>query len=121
MIHHVTRFFAGLSLLFVLGCATHDARPKEYLVSHILSPTQETANLALARLNAGATFEQVAREESADKGTKYNGGRIAHWTDANQWTVNFAAEVKRLKVGQVSAQPVRTEFGWHIVRVDAIR
>lgn len=117
----ILRFLAGICVLCLLGCTTPQSKPKQYLVSHILVPTQEAANVVLHKLDAGFAFERVAMEHSIDSGTKYIGGRIAHWTDANDWSANFAAEVKRLQVGQVSQKPINTEFGWHIVRVDAIR
>jgi len=111
-----------LSFLFavvvLVGCAS---RPTEYLVSHIMCSTEQAADQALGRIRAGESFEQVARGVSVDPGTKSKGGRISQWTTADSWSPNFAAEVKRLKVGQISEKPVKTEFGWHVVRVDAIR
>jgi peptidyl-prolyl cis-trans isomerase C len=110
-----------LITVILLGCASTAPKPKEYQVSHIMCASESAANQALVRLQAGEPFEQVAREVSTDPGTRTKGGRITFWTPADSWSANFAAEVKRLKVGQTSDRPVKTEFGWHIVRVDATR
>ena len=117
------KFFLSivLSVLVLAGCATSTAKPHEYIASHIMCPTESDAKQALARIRAGESFESIAREVSLDPGTRGKGGRIAYWTKADSWSQNFAAEVKRLNVGEVSSTPVKTEFGWHIVRVDAVR
>jgi len=112
---------AGLVPLVLLPAACATAPPPQYQVSHILCATEADAWQALRRVQAGEAFEKVAAEVSLDTGTRARGGRIVHWTAADDWTPAFAAEVKRLRVGEVSARPVKTEFGWHLLRVDAIR
>ena len=106
------------SLLVLLGCAT---RPPEYLVSHIMCTSESEASRAIARIRAGEPFERVAEAMSQDPGTRAKGGKIERWTKADDWTANFRTEVRQLKVGEVSDRPVKTEFGWHVVRVDAVR
>lgn len=115
----VLAFLFGLALL--AGCASTAPQPKQYLVSHIMCATEQDANQALARLRTGESFEQVAEKVSIDPGTRREGGKIGRWTTADAWSANFADEVRKLGVGQTSAKPIRTEFGWHIVRVDAVR
>lgn len=110
-----------LALIFFSGCTSAQEKPKEYLVSHVMCATEEEAIQALKKIRAGETFEKVAAEVSMDPGTKNKGGKITFWMPANSWSKNFANEVNRLNVGEISSSPVHTEFGWHIVRVDAIR
>lgn len=109
-----------LSLFILTACASTDTKPKQYLISHIMCATEHEANQARLRVLAGEPFEDVAKTMSTDPGTKNKGGRIAQWSAAGAFSANFANEVKQLNIGQISAKPVKTEFGWHVVRVDAI-
>lgn len=95
--------------------------PREYQVSHILLANEATAQRAVQRLKNGEAFEIVAAEMSLDTGTKTHGGKISRWTKAKDFSENFAREVQNLNLNQFSTTPVKTEFGWHLIRVDAIR
>lgn len=110
--------FSFICFLFLFGCAT---TPKEYLVSHILTSTEQEAQVALNRIRAGESFESVAKEVSKDPGSKYKGGLINYWTNTNSWVPKFAMEVQKLGVGQISEAPFQTEYGWHIVKINGIR
>ena len=68
-----------------------------------------------------AKFEDVARKESADSGSGAQGGDLG-WVkrDASGFTPAFAAAMRRLAPGELS-QPVPTEFGYHVIRVDAVK
>jgi parvulin-like peptidyl-prolyl isomerase len=115
----MNKLLSLLAFLLLVGCVAN--KPPEYLVSHIMCSTEADAARALIRLRKGESFEQIAADMSSDPGTRSKGGSIAHWTKADDFTSAFATEVKRLKIHEVSATPVRTEFGWHIVRVNAVR
>jgi peptidyl-prolyl cis-trans isomerase C len=120
----VKPWLPALGLALMAACVapvTPVARPREYLVSHILCATEPEAQRALDRIRAGEPFEQVARSVSLDPTVRTNGGRLPYWTEADSYTATFAAEVKRLKAGELSARPTRSEFGWSIVRVDEVR
>lgn len=110
--------FSFICFLFLFGCAT---TPKEYLVSHILTSTEQEAQVALNRIHAGESFESVAKEVSKDPGSKYRGGQLKYWTTANSFVPRFATELEQLGVGQISTAPFQTEYGWHIVKINGIR
>lgn len=120
------KLFALLCCLCLLvACATPappapQTKPREYLTSHILCHTQAEAQQALDRIRAGERFEVVAREVSLDMGSRKTGGQIG-WGKPTMYVPQYADEIVRLKVGEMSSQPVHSIFGWHIVRVDAVR
>ena len=92
----------------------------EYLVSHIMCATEAQAQAALDRIHAGESFETVAKQVSQDPSSGAQGGHLG-WSQADSFVPAFRDEILRLQVGQMSAHPIRTPFGWHIVRVEAMR
>jgi foldase protein PrsA len=99
-------------------------------VSHILialtledgtKRTQEDAlkraNEVISKLNAGEKFEELAKQYSDDPGSKTNGGQYES-TNVNSWVAEFKQAVIDLPINKVSA-PVLSQFGYHIIRVDA--
>jgi peptidyl-prolyl cis-trans isomerase SurA len=104
----------------------------EINASHILVRCDENANPAdtLAafkkitalkkRLDKGENFEKVARENSEDPSAKTNDGNIG-WFTVFGTIYPFETAVYSLKPGEVSAMPVRTEFGYHLVKVNSVR
>ncbi len=75
-------------------------------------------NDVLARINAGESFEELAREFSDDGGTANNGGLFGALT-RTQFPGELGAAIFALDEGQVDG-PIRTDFGFHIVRLDRI-
>ncbi len=110
----------------------YERSQSEINASHILVRCDENANPAdtLAafkkitalkkRLDKGESFEKVARENSEDPSAKTNDGNIG-WFTVFGTIYPFETTVYSLKPGEVSAMPVRTEFGYHLVKVNAIR
>ena len=90
---------------------------KEYKVSHILVATEDEAVLVLAELRKGASFDEIAAQNSADDRSKYRGGEL-DWAPAERYVPQFRDALKTLEKGQMTEVPVRTEFGWHLIRVD---
>ncbi len=106
--------------------AYYDANPQEFQkpetrqVSHILVSTEEEALQVKARLEAGEDFATVAREVSIDEGTKDQGGSLGEVPTENSGFVpEFENAMKQLQVGQIS-DPVQTQYGYHIILVEAI-
>ncbi len=105
----------------------YDHLKKEIDASHILvrvsSPdTTEAWDKIMEVRNkilAGASFEEMARAVSDDPSAKNNGGHIGFFT-AFQMVYPFEEAAYRLKPGEIS-MPVRTRFGYHLIRVDSIR
>ena len=91
----------------------------EYHASHILVPTKEKAVLLIKKIKGGAKFEDVAKAEFTDN-SKANGGDLGWFTTARM-VKPFGDAVKALKKGEVTPEPVQTQYGWHIIRLDDTR
>src|SRR5450631_824191 len=85
----------------------------EYHASHILVPTKEKAVLLIKKIKGGAKFEDVAKTESTDN-SKANGGDLGWFTTAKM-VKPFGDAVKGLKKGDMTTEPVQTQYGWHII------
>jgi peptidyl-prolyl cis-trans isomerase C len=84
---------------------------------HILLPTEAEAKAALARIKNGEDFAKVATELSKDPGGE--GGDLG-WFTKDRMVPEFAEAAFKLEPGQVS-EPVKTQFGWHIIKVEGKR
>jgi peptidyl-prolyl cis-trans isomerase C len=93
---------------------------KEYKARHILVDSESGAQQVIAALDKGTPFEQVAKDKSIDKPTAEKGGEIG-WISAEQFPPALRDVVVDLKKGTYSKKPVKTDFGWHVVRVDDVR
>ena len=87
----------------------------EYRASHILVPTKEKADQLIKKLKGGAKFEDVAKAESTDN-SKANGGDLGWFTTARM-VKPFGDAVKSLKKGDITTDPVQTQYGWHIIKL----
>ena len=92
----------------------------EYKVSHILVDKEDDAKAIIADLNKGGDFAKIAKEKSKDPGSKDNGGDL-DWGPSARYVKPFADAVQSQPKGKVSATPVKTDFGYHIIRVDDVR
>ena len=88
---------------------------EEVHAHHILVPTEDEAKAILAELKKGAEFEKLAKEKSKDPGAA-SGGDLGYFTK-DQMVPEFAEVAFKLDKGQLS-DPVKTQFGWHVIRVD---
>jgi peptidyl-prolyl cis-trans isomerase C len=91
----------------------------EYNASHILVKTQEEADDIIKQLQAGAKFEDLAREKSQDPGSGAAGGKLG-WFGKGMMVKPFEDAVVAAKVGEVTG-PVQTQFGWHIILLNETR
>ena len=89
--------------------------------SEILTDEQTREKLVglRARIEAGESFAALAREYSEDIGSAQEGGDLG-WTTPGQMVPEFEQMMKATAVGEISA-PVRTQFGWHIIKVEGRR
>ncbi len=87
----------------------------EYHAEHILVPTKDKADQLIKKIKAGAKFEDVAKAESTDN-SKANGGDLGWFTLAHM-VKPFGDAVKALKKGEMTQEPVQTQFGWHIIKL----
>lgn len=93
---------------------------KEYHTRHILVPTEAEAKTILADLKKGKKFDDLAKTKSKDPGSAKNGGDLGWATPAN-YVPEFADALQKLSKGKVSDAPVKTQFGFHIIKVEDIR
>src|SRR5579863_4108481 len=88
---------------------------QEVRARHILVPTEEEAKAILAELKKGADFATLAKEKSKDPGAA-EGGDLGFFSK-EQMVPEFAEVAFKLDKGQIS-DPVKTQFGWHIIQVE---
>jgi peptidyl-prolyl cis-trans isomerase C len=91
---------------------------KEFKTMHILVHTEAEAKQILTALSSGKTFDAVAKESSIDPSAA-QGGDLG-WIAAEQIATPLRNAIVDMKKGSLS-QPIQTQFGWHILRVDDIR
>lgn len=91
-----------------------DNAGQEYRASHILVSEEAQAKSLIAQLQKGAKFAELAAKHSKDPGSGSNGGDL-DWATADSYVPEFADALKAMRKGQFSANPVRTQFGWHII------
>jgi peptidyl-prolyl cis-trans isomerase C len=88
---------------------------EEVHARHILVTTEDEAKAILAQLKGGADFATLAKEKSKDPGAA-EGGDLGYFTK-EQMVPEFAEVAFKLGKGQLS-DPVKTQFGWHIIKVE---
>ena len=92
----------------------------EYHAHHILVDSKDVAVQLIKKIKAGAKFEDVAKAQSKDTGSKVRGGDL-DWFTLGKMVKPFGDSVKTLKKGEITAEPVESKFGWHIIRLDDTR
>ena len=96
------------------------AGAKEYKVHHILVEKEADAKAIIAQLKKGGKFEEIAKKQSKDPGSGANGGDLG-WANPAGYVTEFAEAVTKLGKGEMTQEPVKTKFGYHIIRVDDVR
>src|SRR5262249_21671621 len=89
---------------------------QEVRARHILVPTEEEAKAVLAEIKKGTDFAELAKQKSKDPGAAAEGGDLGYF-GKDQMVPEFAAVAFKLNKGEVS-DPVKTQFGWHIIKVE---
>jgi len=93
---------------------------KEYRARHILVEKEDEAKALIADIKKGGNFEELAKKASKDPGSGANGGDL-DWAAAASYVPEFSAAMTKLDKGQMTDTPVKTQFGFHIIRVDDVR
>jgi len=93
---------------------------KEYRARHILVEKEDEAKALIAELKKGSKFEDLAKKASKDPGSGANGGDL-DWANAASYVPEFSNAMVKLEKGQMTDAPVKSQFGFHIIRVDDVR
>jgi peptidyl-prolyl cis-trans isomerase C len=91
----------------------------EYHARHILVASKDQAEQVIKKIKGGAKFEDVAKAQSTD-GSKTNGGDLG-WFTLTRMAKPFGDAVKNLKKGEMTQEPVQTQFGWHVIKLEDTR
>ncbi len=93
---------------------------KQYKARHILVKEEAEAKQVLADLQNGGDFAKIAAEKSTDPGSKDDGGQL-DWAEAQGYVQPFGEALKGLKKGEMTKEPVKTNFGYHIIELQDVR
>ena len=93
---------------------------KEYRARHILVEKEDEAKALIAEIKKGGKFEDLAKKASKDPGSGPNGGDL-DWANAASYVPEFSNAMVKLDKGQMTDAPVKSQFGFHIIRVDDVR
>ncbi len=93
---------------------------KEYRARHILVEKEEQAKAIIASIKKGAKFEDIAKKQSKDPGSGANGGDL-DWATPGNYVKEFSDAMVKLTKGKLLDTPVKSQFGYHVVRLDDVR
>ena len=93
---------------------------KEFKASHILVEKEEEAKAIIASLKKGGKFEEIAKKQSKDPGSGAKGGDL-DWATPSSYVSEFTEAMVKLEKGKMTQEPVKSQFGWHIIRLDDVR
>jgi peptidyl-prolyl cis-trans isomerase C len=92
----------------------------EYKARHILVEKEDEAKAIIAQLKAGAKFEDLAKKSSKDPGSAPNGGDL-DFAAPGSYVPEFSQAMTALKKGEYTETPVKTQFGYHIIKLEDTR
>jgi peptidyl-prolyl cis-trans isomerase C len=92
---------------------------KQYHARHILVNSKKEAEAIIGQLKKGASFEKLAQQKSKDSSAK-NGGDLG-WNVPASYVKPFSDAMLSLKKGEYTKQPVQTQFGWHIIKLEDVK
>ena len=93
---------------------------KEYRARHILVEKEDQAKDIIAKINKGAKFEDLAKKLSKDPGSGANGGDL-DWANPSSYVKEFSDALVGLSKGKMTDKPVKSQFGYHVIRLDDVR
>ncbi|HCL86954.1 peptidyl-prolyl cis-trans isomerase [Pulveribacter sp.] len=93
---------------------------KEYKASHILVEKEDEAKAIIASLKKGGKFEDIAKKQSKDPGSGARGGDL-DWASPSSYVPEFTEALVKLEKGKTTQAPVKSQFGWHVIRLDDVR
>ena len=88
----------------------------EYEARHMLVDSKDEAEGLIKQLNNGADFAKLASKNN--KGPeKEKGGELGYFT-TKEVVPEFAEAIQKMKVGDITKEPVKTQFGWHVIQLE---
>ena len=93
---------------------------KEYKARHILVDKEDGAKDLIAELKKGGKFDELAKKNSTDQGTKEHGGEL-DWSVPAAFDKQFSDALAKLEKGKITETPVRTRYGFHVIQLDDVR
>lgn len=93
---------------------------KEYKARHILIEKEDQAKAIIAQIKKGGKFDDIAKKSSKDPGSGAKGGEL-DWALAGNYVAEFSQALTKLTKGGMTETPVKTQFGYHIIRLDDVR
>ena len=93
---------------------------KEYKAQHILVESEKDAKDLIAQIKKGGNFDKLAKEKSKDAGSKDQGGKL-EWTMPGNFVKPFSEAMVKLKKGEMTPEPVKTPYGYHIIKLEDTR
>ncbi len=100
---------------------SQQSEEREYKVRHILVKEEDEAKQLIADIKADKTsFEDAAENESIDPGSGQKGGDLG-WAPASNYVPEFAEAVTEMDKGSMTDEPVKSQFGWHVIQVEDSR
>ncbi|MDB5397107.1 MAG: peptidylprolyl isomerase [Rhodospirillales bacterium] len=90
--------------------------PEEVHARHILVKTEAEAKDIIKQLDKGGDFEKLAKEKSTDPGSGESGGDLGYFTK-DKMVPEFADAAFKMEKGKYSAEPVHSQYGWHVIQV----
>jgi len=92
----------------------------EYRARHILVEKEEDAKALIAQIKGGAKFEELATKNSKDPGSAANGGDL-DFANPNSYVPEFSKALTALQKGEMTQEPVKSQFGYHIIKLEDTR
>jgi peptidyl-prolyl cis-trans isomerase C len=92
----------------------------EYRARHILVEKEDDAKKLIAQIKGGAKFEDVAKKNSKDPGSAENGGDL-DFAKPDAYVPEFGQAMMKLKKGEMTQEPVKSQFGYHIIKLEDTR
>lgn len=92
----------------------------EYRARHILVESEDEAKALIAQIKAGGKFDELAKAKSKDPGSGANGGDL-DFAKPENYVPEFSKAMTALKKGEMTETPVKSQFGWHIIRLEDTR
>lgn len=92
----------------------------EYRARHILVEKEDEAKAIIVQIKGGAKFEDLAKKLSKDPGSGANGGEL-DFAKPDSYVAEFGQAMTKLKKGEMTETPVKTQFGFHVIRLEDTR